>query len=39
MDFTQTMKLFINALIQEAKTWNEEFKKLMQRVFTVGAPP
>jgi tRNA G46 methylase TrmB len=35
IDYSRKIKLLINALITEAKKWNEEFKKTMQSIFTL----
>lgn len=34
LDYTPQMKLFINALILEAKNWNDAFKLLLKNIFT-----
>lgn len=35
LNYSTTLKHFINALIHEAKTWNEQFKTTMREIFTV----
>jgi hypothetical protein len=38
IDYSRKIKLLINALIIEAKKWNEEFKKTIQGIFTLSVP-
>jgi hypothetical protein len=37
VDYSKKIKLLINGLITEAKKWNEDFKKIMQDIFTLRA--
>jgi single-stranded DNA-specific DHH superfamily exonuclease len=38
VNYSRRIKLLINALINEAKKWNEDFKKIMQSIFTFPVP-